>query len=152
MRIVWASIIVSAILSIIAATAVDIWLSGRIAIVGSFVGLQYALNPGIAWGIQFPSGVQEGLIFVALITVGYMAWKTCKSLPPTSYPLPPIAYGMIIGGGMGNIVDRLRDGYVTDYVQIGTFPIFNVADTFVTIGVGILLFEAIYTQYVIRNT
>lgn len=151
MRTMWLSILISAILSIIAATAVDIWLTDRIAIMGSFVGLKYALNPGIAWGMQFPSGIQEGMIIIALIVVGYMAWQSNIALPaPNRWS--PIAYGMIIGGGLGNIIDRLRDGYVTDYVQIGTFPIFNVADSFVSVGVGILLIEVICTQNEKNNT
>ena len=146
MRILWGSVVVSAILSIIAASAADVWLSERIALFGSFMGLQYALNPGIAWGIRLPAGVQEGLIMMALITVGYLAWQSCKQVSGirhTVVRMRQMAYGMILGGGAANVVDRLRDGFVTDYMQVGTFPIFNVADSFVSIGVGLLLIEVL---------
>lgn len=143
------------ILSVIAASAADIWLSERIAILGSFVGLQYSLNPGIAWGIRLPSGLQELLILCAIIAVGYVAYQSCKPVSDISYfvfRLRQIAFGCILGGGLANMIDRLRDGFVTDFFQIGTFPIFNVADSFVTIGVSILLLELMYTKYKIRDT
>ena len=50
---------------------------------------------------------------------------------------------MILGGGSANIADRIRDGFVTDFIQIGSFPVFNIADCFVTIGVVVLLLELI---------
>ena len=129
----------SGILSILAATAADIWLSAPIPVVGSFASLHYYLNPGIAWGIRLPGGIQEMLILLAIVAVGSMAIKARNTL---SF----IAFGCVIGGGLANIVDRLRDGYVTDFVQIGSFPIFNVADSFVTIGVGLLLLEAFLSK------
>ncbi len=133
MSLLWKTSAISAILSIAAASAIDVWLEGRIAIIGAFAGLKYSLNPGIAWGIQLPQGVQEVAIFLALVAVAFMA-KSASSR--TSF----VAYGMILGGGVANIVDRIRDGYVTDFIQIGNFPIFNVADTCVSIGVFLLLF------------
>jgi signal peptidase II len=135
MRILYITIVISGICSLIAAIAADFWIDKRIAIVGSFVGLRYSLNPGIAWGIRLPSGVQEILILLALVAVGSMAVKARNRLSL-------VAFGCVIGGGVANIIDRLRDGYVTDFFQIGSFPIFNVADSFITVGVGLLLVEA----------
>ena len=123
--------------------AIDVWLSGRIALWGSFIGLQYSLNPGIAWGIQLPSGLQEMLIICALIAVFYMA--VTQNTTNTSQ----LAFGLILGGGIANVIDRFRDGYVTDFMQIGSFPIFNVADSFVTVGVGLLLLETLLSR---KNT
>ena len=130
---------ISAGLSIVAASAVDIWISSRIPILGQHIGLTYSLNPGIAWGIQLPRGIQEILILGALAAVAHMA-RSAK----TTFSIQ--AYALIIGGGVANVVDRLRDGYVTDFIQIGTFPIFNVADMCVSIGVGLLLLEAVFPR------
>ncbi len=138
-RTLYITIIITLICSFFAAVAADIWLSERVAVFGTFAGLQYSLNPGIAWGIRLPGGIQEILILLALVTVGSMAIKARNRL---SY----ISFGCIIGGGLANIIDRLRDGYVTDYVSVGSFPIFNVADAFVTIGVGLLLVEAFLSK------
>jgi signal peptidase II len=54
-----------------------------------------------------------------------------------------VGFGMIIGGALGNVLDRMRDGMVTDFFQVGTFPIFNVADSCITIGVIVLLLEMV---------
>lgn len=141
MRVLWISTVFSLLVSLVTATVIDIWLSERIAIWGSFIGFQYSLNPGIAWGIRLPPVIQEILIICALIAVGYMAYRSIYKA--TSYRLSAIGFGLILGGGIANIIDRFRDGYVTDFMQIGSFPIFNVADSFVTIGVGLLLLETL---------
>lgn len=127
-------------LSVLGAILADTYLTERIPVFGDFLGLQYSVNPGIAWGIQLPNGFQEILIIVALITVAVLAIRSTKthSLSPIPYSLP---FGLILGGGLANVVDRLRDGVVTDYFQIGSFPIFNVADSCVTVGVLLLLLD-----------
>lgn len=137
MKILTSIAIVSSVISVIAASLADILLTVRVAVWGAFAGLQYSLNPGIAWGIRLPNGIQELCILAALVIVASMARYAESRVSIT-------AYGMIIGGGLGNVIDRLRDGYVTDFIQIGSFPIFNVADMCVSIGVAILLLEAIF--------
>ncbi len=144
MNILTLTAIAACLSGVLSAMIADLWLTERISIIGSFIGLQYSLNPGIAWGIRLPPGIQEILIGIALIMVGWYAFhalheRPSYQLPATSYQLSAISYGLILGGGFANIIDRLRDGVVTDYFQIGSFPIFNVADACVTIGVLLLL-------------
>ena len=144
------TLLISAVMSIISAVIADTFLIERIAIFGSFAGFQYSLNPGIAWGIKLPSGLQEGLIIIAFIIITYLAINA-ESEPQLStfhFPLSTsrVAFGLILGGGIANIIDRLRDGYVTDFIQIGAFPIFNVADSCITVGVGLLLFETLRSK------
>ena len=115
----------------------DAYLVERIAIIGQFAGLDPTLNPGIAFGLQLPAGIQELLIFGALILVAIFAAKSSKTL------LARVGFGMILGGALGNVLDRLRDGFVTDFFQVGTFPVFNVADSCITVGVALLLLESI---------
>ena len=50
-----------------------------------------------------------------------------------------ISFGMILGGLVGNLIDRIFYGYVIDYLSFGNFPIFNLADIGITIGVGLLI-------------
>ena len=52
-----------------------------------------------------------------------------------------LAMGLQLGGALGNLIDRLQRGYVTDFVSVGTFPVFNVADASITLGVIILLLD-----------
>lgn len=124
----------SAGISVLSAVAADRLLSGRISIIGSFLGLQHSLNPGVAFGVSFAPALQVSLIVIALLAVAWMARKT-RGMGER------IAYGLILGGGIANIIDRLLDGLVTDYFQIGTFPVFNVADSCITVGVFLLLVE-----------
>ena len=116
----------------------DSFLEERIPIVGSFAGLEPAFNSGIAFGINLP--YQDLIIFVALILVCVVAWRTSKT------KLSAVGFGLIVGGAFANIVDRFQDGLVTDFFQIGTFPVFNVADSCITIGVLLLLVEIIFER------
>ena len=50
-----------------------------------------------------------------------------------------IALGMQFGGSIGNLIDRITIGHVTDFISVGRFPVFNIADASVTVGVGIMI-------------
>lgn len=58
-----------------------------------------------------------------------------------------IALGMQLGGALGNLIDRLFFGQVTDFISVGTFPVFNVADSSITVGVFILLLGVVIQEY-----
>ncbi len=55
------------------------------------------------------------------------------------HPVIPAGLGLLIGGSVSNLVDRVRLGYVTDFIDFRWWPAFNLADSFIVIGVGILL-------------
>ncbi|MDD5751193.1 MAG: signal peptidase II [Candidatus Peribacteraceae bacterium] len=135
MRLLWVVTILAFMVSALAAVLAETFLAERIAIIGAFAGLQLSLNPGIAFGIRFMPFLQMLAITVALAAV---IWVAVRSLHTQ---LQDIAFGLIIGGGLANLHDRLTDGVVTDFFQVGRFPIFNVADSCITIGVLILLLE-----------
>lgn len=120
-------------LSLVGKFLADAWLDERVAIIGTSVGLVYALNPGIAFGLTFTPIVQTFLIGAALLLVLWAALKERGT------PLAQTGFGLIIGGAVGNLLDRLFDGMVTDMFQVGTFPVFNVADSCITIGAALLI-------------
>lgn len=124
--------IVAFIASISASLLAD-HITHRIAIIGSFFGLILSHNPGIAYGIRIPSPWQEILIISALVLVLLSARKELHS------KWIQIAFGLIVGGALGNLLDRALDGFVTDFIQVGSFYIFNVADSCITVGAGLLL-------------
>lgn len=115
----------------------DAYLNERVAVWGEFAGLQYSRNPGIAFGLRLPDGVQEVFIVGALLFVCVLAWKSAHTA------MSRTGYGLIVGGALGNVLDRARDGFVTDFFQVGSFPIFNVADSCITVGVVFLLADSI---------
>lgn len=127
--------VISFALGMIAKFLADAFLTDRIPILGSFAGLQMSHNAGIAFGVQLPPVFQELLIACALIFVIVLALRSAHT------SVSRLGYGLIIGGALCNAADRLRDGLVTDFFQVGTFPIFNVADSAITVGVVFLLAE-----------
>jgi signal peptidase II len=133
----WITTVLSFLLSLAAKVLADQLLHGRMHILGSFAGLDYSLNPGIAFGITFPGGLQSLLVPAALLLMLWVALRSARSVGSQA------GFGLIIGGAFANVVDRLHDGFVTDFFQVGTFPIFNVADSCITVGVGVLLVEMV---------
>ncbi|NOS67277.1 MAG: signal peptidase II [Candidatus Peribacteraceae bacterium] len=133
----WLAIIISFLMSFAAKLLADSFLAERFPVIGSFAGLQYATNSGVAFSITFPGHLQTVFIAIALIAIVWAATKAKTTMSK-------IAFGLIVGGAFGNVADRLLDGVVTDFFQVGTFPIFNVADSCITIGVSLLLFEAVW--------
>ena len=137
MRTFWAVTVLSMLGSSMAAMLAERVLLQRITLLGSFAGLQLSHNAGVAFGITFPDVLQDIFILLALLFVAYVALRTAKTI------LSQVAFGLVIGGGLANVYDRFIDGVVTDYFQVGSFPIFNVADSCVTIGVVLLLIDTV---------
>ncbi len=92
-------------------------------------------NAGIAFSIPLPSWIIVPLV-VILIIIGAKYLHRELNLKK---PLALAALGLILGGALGNLIDRIRFGYVVDFISIWKFPVFNVADAAITIGIGILI-------------
>jgi signal peptidase II len=95
-----------------------------------FLKLVHVKNEGVAFGIAAGGRTLViVLIGVALLAlVAYFARHTDR-------PLMWLPTGLLIGGALGNIVDRIRDGAVTDFLKIPAWPAFNIADVAITLGV-----------------
>ncbi len=120
------------------------FLQRPISVFGDWFVLRHAENPGIAFGMRIPSPWQDILVIGALIAVAMVAARS-KTL------LSHIGYGLILGGALANIVDRFQDGTVTDYFAVGSFPVFNVPDSCITVGVVLLLVESIGLERFLRR-
>lgn len=92
-------------------------------------------NEGVAFGIDAGgAALVIALIAVALLAlVLYFARHAAR-------PLVWLPTGLLLGGALGNVVDRVRDGAVTDFLKIPAWPAFNVADVAITVGVVALVF------------
>ena len=117
------------------------WLSSLVLgetgwTITSAVGLHLSENPGIAFGLRLPPFLQSLLIVAGLIIVATLGWRN-------SSIRVRLACGMVLGGGLANLLDRLRDGLVTDYIKVGSFPVFNIADSWITVGVLLLILDEI---------
>ena len=101
-----------------------------------YVRIVHWQNSGAAFGM-FQSG---GLIFTGLaIVVSIFILFYFPQVPKDEWALR-LAMGMQLGGALGNLLDRLlHDGYVTDFISVGNFPVFNVADSSISVGVCVLI-------------
>ena len=116
------------------------YLNKEIIIIKNFFYLIYAKNEGAAFNILI--GKRIFLILITLIVllsiVNYIRKNNINK------KIEVVAFSMIIGGSLGNLIDRIVRGYVVDFISVKifnyNFPIFNVADSLICIGVFLLLF------------
>ncbi|MBU1992674.1 signal peptidase II, partial [Patescibacteria group bacterium] len=85
----------------------------------------------IAFGIQIPYAILLPLI-VVLIIVGLILASNHLNLKNT---YAQIAVGAVFGGAVSNLIDRMMHGHVVDFIKIWIWPVFNLADAFITIGI-----------------
>jgi signal peptidase II len=101
----------------------------------SFFRFIHWYNTGVAFGMfQGKNGIFIALaVIVSLVIIYYY-----PHIPANEWPLK-IALSMQLAGALGNVIDRIFVGYVVDFISIGNFPVFNVADASITIGVAVLI-------------
>jgi len=102
---------------------------------GRFARLVYWNNTGAAFGL-FPSG---GLIFTVIAVVVSAAILYYYPRLPQGHFTLRLALALQLGGAIGNLIDRLLHGTVIDFISVGSFPVFNLADSSISIGVAILI-------------
>jgi signal peptidase II len=136
----WVGLVAVAVAAVAADQATKRVVAGRLAygervdVLGPF-SLHHVQNSGIAFGL-----FQNSTVVVTLLTaaaVAWMVWFFARS--GSRHPVLPTALGLLIGGSMSNLADRLRLGHVTDFLDFSWWPAFNLADTFICVGVAILL-------------
>jgi signal peptidase II len=121
-------------------------------LVDGLLSLSHVRNRGAAFGIlsdadlPYQSILFAGLSLVALLAIAVYAWR----LPATAW-LPQLALALILGGALGNLIDRLRLGYVVDFVHVywrdHQWPDFNAADSAITIGVTLLVLDILRSPH-----
>jgi signal peptidase II len=105
-------------------------LGQSVPVVGDIIKLTYQTNTGAVFGII--KGANDYLIWIAIIAIGMILYLWDKF--PRSL-LARIFLVFILAGSVGNLIDRIFLGYVTDFIDIGFWPVFNLADSLVTVGV-----------------
>jgi signal peptidase II len=118
-----------------------LWIQNNFAIGQSlpetgFFRLTYAQNTGAAFSIFY--GHVEILTVVSCIGVILLLiylFYVSRKYPALDTAMSRIALGLILGGAIGNLIDRMTLGYVRDFIDVGPWPIFNIADSATTVGV-----------------
>jgi len=93
-------------------------------------------NRGIAFGL-FQNGGEIFAVLAFLVAIAIIYYY--HHVPVDDWALR-LAMGLQLGGAVGNLIDRVTLGHVTDFVSVGSFPVFNVADSSITVGVFVLIF------------
>lgn len=150
-RFLWFGLIAAAIV-IVLDQATKYWIVAHVMVpprtieVTPFFNLVMAWNPGVSFSLLQIDSVWMPWILsavaIAIVTV-LLLW-----LRKTEHRLPALAIGLVIGGALGNVIDRLRFGAVADFLDFHWggyhWPAFNVADSAITIGVVILIGDALF--------
>ncbi len=98
------------------------------------LGLTLAHNRGVAFGLAGGGGVL--LVLLAALSLGVIGYLFSRN---AERPWMWVAVGLLAGGALGNLADRVRADQVTDYVDIGAWPAFNLADVAISLGVVLLV-------------
>lgn len=121
----------------------NIPLHGEIPVLSGIVHLTYAQNTGAAWSML--SGMRWLFLLIFLLfTLGILWEFSKKRWPFTTFDRWCIA--VVYAGGLGNIIDRIRLGYVVDMIEVEfiNFPVFNLADCCITCGCIALIVHLIF--------
>lgn len=151
----WLSIKVGIVLLVIALDLVTKYIFearyedglGNITLINGVLSFTYTQNTGAAFSLFSDSTIFITIMSVLFIIGLFIADYYGGSKNAWYY----LGFGFIIGGGLGNFIDRVFLGYVRDFIRFDfiTFPIFNIADTFLTIGI---ICYGIYILFYYGNT
>ncbi len=111
-------------------------------LVRDMVGIEYVRNTGAAFGLF--QGNPELLAAVAVLVTAGLVWLVLLEVTSPAWAM--LAIGLLAGGSTGNLIERIANGYVTDFVAIGPWPRFNVADAAITIGIMVFAVAVIFDE------
>jgi signal peptidase II len=122
------------------------FISAPVELIPNFLGFTYTENPGSALSLFQNGGSLIGLVVIGI--TGMVIWALRTERPT----IEVVAFGMIIGGAVGNLADRvfrgpgLLDGRVIDWINLWWIPTFNIADMAVTLAVTVLVIHSWVTR------
>ena len=146
--------IVVTVIAIVIDQLTKLWVIGNLELFESIkllpvLQLTHAQNPGAAWSFLANAGGWQRWMFSGLalvVSVVIVVWL--RRIDATRQKLLPLGLTLIMGGALGNVIDRLRLGHVVDFVLVHWkahyFPAFNVADSCITVGAALLLYDAFF--------
>ena len=102
-------------------------------VLGPF-SIHHVQNSGIAFGL-FSSATSAVIVLTGLAVAWMLAFFARSA---QRHPILPVALGFVLGGSISNLLDRIRLGHVTDFLDLRYWPAFNLADSFIVVGVAIL--------------
>lgn len=117
-------------------------LGESIPIIDEVFHLTYILNPGAAFGMFAHNRLF--FIAIAIVVIGIIIWARREIL--ASPWEVKAGCGLFLGGAIGNLIDRARQGLVIDFFDFRIWPVFNIADIAICIGVGLIIWNLLKTE------
>lgn len=117
-------------------------LNESLAVIKNVMHFTLVHNTGIAFGLFKDCGfvfVIIPLILTGLLIYNIYYYRNSEKLSRTYI----LAFSLILGGAIGNLIDRISLGYVIDFIDFRIWPVFNIADSAITIGAAVILFKCI---------
>jgi len=148
----WRNVVffLTALLVVAADQLSKIWIRSNLATGESlpetgFFRLTHVQNAGAAFGLfqgqSFPLTIIALIGIVAILLVVFLF---SRRFPFLGTGLSKPALALVLGGTVGNLVDRLNLGYVTDFIDIGIWPAFNIADSAITVGIILFAYSLLF--------
>lgn len=138
-------------LIVVAAIALDQWIKHLVETalpfqekldLVPFLALFRTYNTGIAFSM-FSSFGDTGLVVIAVLVVAFVLYLATRT--PSGHVIARTGFALIIGGALGNLIDRAVYGHVIDYILFHTpvwsFAVFNLADAFISVGAALVVFD-----------
>lgn len=131
-------------------SGLDLREVGRVPVWPPIFNFSWVENRGVSFGL-FGDGSARWLLSVfSIVVTGVLAWWATRA----DRRLLAWAIGLVMGGAVGNVIDRIRFGYVVDFLDFsgtGFFPwVFNVADSAITVGVVLLILDSLLSERAAR--
>lgn len=127
-------------------SGLDLREVGRVLVWPPILNFTWVENRGVSFGLFGDGSARWLLSLFSVVVAGILGWWALKA----DRRLLITAIGLVMGGAIGNVIDRIRFGFVVDFLDFsgtGLFPwVFNVADSAITVGVVLLILDSILTE------
>jgi signal peptidase II len=135
---VWYGLVVDLIvLDQLSKYAIREWFDLPIVLIPDWLQIVFVENKGIAFSLPVPSGVSSAVAVIVSLWLAFQLWRYQHA------NTVKIGYALIMAGALGNLIDRIWLGAVTDFISVGTFPVFNVADSCICVGVALVIWHEV---------
>ena len=115
-------------------------------IIDKVLSIRFVTNTGAAFSI-----LENNILILIIVSISVLILVYNLSFSFKSDKLTNITFGLLYGGILGNLIDRVFYGYVRDFISIGKFPIFNVADIAIVVGIILLIVISIKGEFLVRK-
>lgn len=123
-----------------------------IVIIDGIFEFVYVENRGAAFGILQDKRIL--FIIITVLVISFLVWYAYKNTNQLTF-FSKITLSMLIGGAVGNLIDRIRFGFVVDFIKVDlirsyNFPVFNIADIFIVISTILLAYIILFDKYEVK--